>query len=111
MERVEPYLKKLRASENNIEYWLSLEKEIDEFYNEATEEEWEELQADWGLMEHLFMVCSGYRWEKAQKLIQRYHEGGRSAELEAEIRQFWKKEAVGSEKDEMQKNLPADLLV
>ncbi|MCU7380505.1 hypothetical protein OBO34_19520 [Clostridiales Family XIII bacterium ASD5510] len=116
MERVELYLKRLRKGENNIEYWLSLEKELDNFFeNEATEEEdkilREELRKDWGLMEHLFMICSGYRWEKAQALIKRYHEEGRSAGLEEDIRKFWNEEAVGSEKDEMRKNLPTDLLV
>lgn len=111
MERVEYLLERLRSDEKNFEYWLSLEKEIDDFLeNEATEEEKKILRYDWGLMERIFMICSGYRWDKAQNLIQQYHDAGRSAELETEIRDFWKNEAVSSEKELLRQSLPGDLL-
>lgn len=112
MGKAERFIERLNpANRNTIQDWLELEKELDEFAkNEATEEELKAIYQDyWWFTEMLFMTCSGYRWEKAQSFIKRHQDEGRTASLEADVRKFWKEEAIGSEKELLQEHLPADL--
>lgn len=90
--------------------WLAYEEEQNTFIEEeATEEEETILCKDyWPILESTFMTCSGYRWERAKTLVEKYQTEGRTPELEAEVREFLQGRALSSENELLEEHLPAD---
>ena len=90
--------------------WLAYEEEQNTFIEEeATEEEKKILCKDyWPILESTFMTCSGYRWERAKMLVEKYQKEGRTPELEAEVREFLQGRSLSSENELLEEHLPAD---
>lgn len=70
MERVNELIEKYRCCSRNDrlgnfadDEWLKLEQSLEEFLDEATEDEKNMLDKNIP-MESVYMVCSGIRWEK-----------------------------------------------
>lgn len=91
--------------------WLAYEAELNAFLEkEATEAERRILCDDyWPILEVTFMSCSGYRWERAKMLVEKYQNEGRTPELEAKVREFLQDKRLDYEKEPLEEHLPADL--
>lgn len=91
--------------------WLVYEAELNAFLEkEATEAERRILCDDyWPILEVTFMSCSGYRWERAKMLVEKYQNEGRTPELEAKVREFLQDKRLDYEKEPLEEHLPADL--
>lgn len=90
--------------------WLAYEEELHAFLEkEATEAERRILCDDyWPILEVAFMSCSGYRWERAKMLVEKYQKEDRTPQLEAEVREFLRGRALSSENELLEEHLPAD---
>lgn len=62
MSKADELAKKAFAKNNNPQYWVDLNKEIQNFFNgDDTEEEKRKLRKNWACLEHMTMKYNGYK--------------------------------------------------